>query len=272
MNNENFYNEFKDLNIKELNLSYWSACKNNEIDKVKYLLTSPQLKKHANINYDSKYLIDYICSFGSVNLLEYLTSSKDLEEHIKITQDISTLVRSAIRQDSFPIVQYLLSLPKLKPNTDLDIDEIFIDACGKGNLNIIKYLLTSPELIQHANIHAKDNAYKIIDSPILTATSHGHIEVVKYLLSSSELKEHADVHANHDEVFRLAVNNNYLSILEYLIFEYKINKTPIIENFLNHKHNLNSKIIKNMFELRDVNEGLNAELPINEHSSKKVKI
>ena len=47
---------------------------------------------------------------------------------------------------------------KYKTLTPKQLNEVFIDSCQKGHLEIVKYLLTSPDLKEHADIHA-DNDY-----------------------------------------------------------------------------------------------------------------
>ena len=41
--------------------------------------------------------------------------------------------------------------------TQKQLDKEFINVCSKGNLDKIKYLLTSPDLKEHADIHAQEN-------------------------------------------------------------------------------------------------------------------
>ena len=38
-----------------------------------------------------------------------------------------------------------------------ELNKQFINACKDGNLEIIKYLLTSPELKEHSNIHTRND-------------------------------------------------------------------------------------------------------------------
>ena len=72
---------------------------------------------------------------------------------------------------------------KYKKLNQEELNEQFIDACKNDDLDIVKYLLTSPELTEHADIHASNNL------GFIKACFYGHLEVVKYLLTSHELKE-----------------------------------------------------------------------------------
>ena len=49
-------------------------------------------------------------------------------------------------------------------------------ACYQGHLDVVKYLLTSPELTEHADIHARS------DWGFIWACFHGHLEVIKCLI------------------------------------------------------------------------------------------
>ncbi len=91
------------------------------------------------------------------------------------------------------------------------LNEALIDACKEGNLHIIKYLLTSLELKEHADIHAQN------DWGFICACENGHLDVVRYLLTSPELKDHADIHAKNDRGFQWAFNNEHWEVVQYLL-------------------------------------------------------
>ena len=65
---------------------------------------------------------------------------------------------------------------KYKKLNKQKLNEQFIDACKNDDLDIVKYLLTSPELTEHADIHAQD------DLGFKWACRYGHLEVVKCLI------------------------------------------------------------------------------------------
>jgi hypothetical protein len=128
-------------------------------------------------------------------------------------------------------------------------------SCRFGNLDEVRYLLTSPELQIHAD------AEKFIDSGLELACSGGHLELIKYLLFSPELKKNANLHAyEHDYIhtpFVNALSANQLKIIEYFIFELNIERKPYIDEYFKYSPNPQ---IENLFILRD----LNNSMPINE--------
>ena len=150
-----------------------------------------------------------------------------------------------------------------KLNNDDDLNDCFIDACSNGHLEIVKYLLTSKDLKEHSDIHA-DNDYGF-----RWACHNEKIEVVKYLLTSDELKEHADIHALNDYGFRWACNNEKIEVVKYLIFDYNIEKTKAIINFLNENKGKDwEKEVSEMFASRDLKEDLSNSLNSGKNKSK----
>jgi len=134
-----------------------------------------------------------------------------------------------------------------------DLNEKLIDACKDGELDKVKYLLTSPELKIHADIHDK------LDSPLNLAVFANKIDVVKYLLTSDELKEHANLHADGDNAFVIAAYYDHSDIVNYLIFELNIEKTDAIKKELADTPTIEKRINK-LFEIRDLKQEINIEL------------
>ena len=71
---------------------------------------------------------------------------------------------------------------KYKKLDQSKLNEALINACNKGHLDVVRYLLTSDELKEHADIHAEN------DYGFRWACINGNLEVVNYLLTSEELK------------------------------------------------------------------------------------
>ena len=70
-----------------------------------------------------------------------------------------------------------------KTLTQEQLNEVFINSCQKGHLEIVKYLLTSPDLKEHADIHA-DNDYGFI-----WACAYGQLEIVKFLILDMSIEK-----------------------------------------------------------------------------------
>ncbi len=62
--------------------------------------------------------------------------------------------------------------------TQHELSYEFVNACKYGDLTSVKYLLTSPELKKHADIHAEyDDGFK-------TSAMNGKVDIVKHLLTN----------------------------------------------------------------------------------------
>ena len=182
--------------------------------------------------------------------------------------EIDTEFINACKKGNLEVVKYLLTSTELKDNADIHVDNDygFRFACYYGKLEVVRYLLTSTDLKEHADIHANN------DLGFTNACYNGYLEIIKYLLTSPELKDHADIHANNDEGFRYACVNEKLEIVKYFIFNYKIDKNENIQEYLENdlkEENINLyNKINYWFEMLDLNQYLQDNL----NNKKEVKI
>lgn len=109
------------------------------------------------------------------------------------------------------IIKFYNKLPQSKLNFDL-----IHEGCKKGNLDIVKTLLTDPNLIKHADIHFND------DEPLFMAALYqGHDDkILKFLVESPELNDHANIYARNGSIL-LEFKNN-LDMLRYFILDQKM--------------------------------------------------
>ena len=84
MQNEEFYEIFKGSSKKDLNWGYISACQQGSVDKVKYLLSSPDLNKHADIHAWSDLGFTCACVRKNLEIIEYLIFDMNIEKTKKI--------------------------------------------------------------------------------------------------------------------------------------------------------------------------------------------
>lgn len=98
------------------------------------------------------------------------------------------------------------------------INDEFTNAVKEGNLEKIRYLLTSKEIDNNAYIHINN------DSPLITACYYNYSEIVYYLLSSPELKDHADIHAQENEAFQAAILSKNIEMIQFLLTSPQLKK------------------------------------------------
>lgn len=219
-------------------------------------------------------------------------------------QQIDDQFLSASLNDDKEKMQYLLVSKDLTFRANIHIKEggfsnktnnsVFERICGNGDIEMITFIFTSPELKDKVNIHSYN------DFCLRSACHLGYVEVVKFLLDSPKLEEHADVLATdstqmnsflrackkgeteiiqyllqHDkyktvllpykeegfiEILKTNKNSEEAldALIHYFIFDIHIEKTSTLEKFLS----LNYKNILDIINKRDLNTKLSSDLNI----------
>lgn len=154
-----------------------------------------------------------------------------------------------------------------------DSDEKFLTACQDGNLEQVRYYLTSPELNILADINVTDNEGW---TGLMKAAFNEDIEIMNYLLTSDELSLHADINQLHPLDFNtLMISCFYEKIksISYLINDYDIEINKDTMNWLNGENAYNKKysIVLDMIEKKEMSKSLNINLT-QKNSNKRTKI
>ena len=121
---------------------------------------------------------------------------------------------------------------KYKKLNQEQLNKVFINSCYQGHLDVVKYLLTSPELTEHADIHARS------DLGFIWACIHRHLEVIKYLIIDMNIEKTTQIEKYLNE----AKDNKYVQ--------------QAIE----------------LFNTRDLHQKLNENIKDNKEKLKKMKI
>lgn len=69
------------LTLDDLNSLFIKACEEGDLEKVRYVLTDPELSIHANINYVNDQGLLKTCQKKYLELAKYLVSSPELKTH-----------------------------------------------------------------------------------------------------------------------------------------------------------------------------------------------
>lgn len=119
MKNKELYNRFKDLSQDELNYEFYCACQKGKLKLVKYLLTSSDLKYHANVRFN-KYLNRFnnrlhddagfteACFYGHFEVVKFLLTAHELKEYPDIHARNDTGFISALFNRRLDILQFLI--------------------------------------------------------------------------------------------------------------------------------------------------------------------
>lgn len=76
---------FKPMSLERLNHELVEYCKQGNLRVVKDLLTSKELKYHADIHFDEDKPFRVACMYGKSAIVKYLASSQELKENANIS-------------------------------------------------------------------------------------------------------------------------------------------------------------------------------------------
>lgn len=124
------------------------ASTNNIIHGIKYIYQQKNLQKYANNTIDYDYIdainVNNAAITGNLKLLKMLVKT-----HLANNYDYSEAFFNACAHNKIHIVRYLLLDRKV--NIHSNNEKGLSMACKNGHTKIIDYLLSSPEIKEHAN-------------------------------------------------------------------------------------------------------------------------
>lgn len=136
-------------------------------------------------------------------------------EQIQIEDDYI----SGCRHNDLPIVKDILAGDYFKgyKNKQFFLDEGLASSTHQG-IDVMHYLLTSPDLPLHANIHENE------DRPLRLAIKRGTFEQVEFLCCSPLLKEHANINGTWEScnAFLNACEEGTLECVQFLLTSPKL--------------------------------------------------
>lgn len=173
----------------ELNTRLILACQGDDLSKMKYLLTSPKLERHADVHAENDMVLRVACRNGALETVKYLLTSPEMEGQFA-NKDFPGLAQ-ACDYGCLDIVKYLLASPELKRHANIhdENDAALRMACHSGHIEIVKYLLTSPEIKEHANLNAQ-GGYALV-----CAFTNQYHQVVNYLLYDMKMQTDSRIYA-----------------------------------------------------------------------------
>jgi len=189
------------------------AAEKGRLDIIEYLVALFPNKASDVINENA---IDIAVSSGYIDIIKYLVK-------VAGPKFTSSAIRIAIFNNHLNILEYLLPLnPDIIGGSDY-LGSIDL-ACGKGNLDILKYLI--------AFIGEK----QINEDCIVTAANSGHLNILKYLLGEDlPFNKLPPPNLINEKVMQQAVadasTEGYIEIVKYLIdLGFSFSKSALITN------------------------------------------
>lgn len=107
-------NNINTLSQKEINELFATACLEGNVDQIKELLFSPELKNHATIKKNEGSTLSFACFNGHMELVQYLLTSPEVQHLSDIHADGENALSFAACENHKEIVKYLLTSPDLK--------------------------------------------------------------------------------------------------------------------------------------------------------------
>lgn len=188
------------------------------------------------------------CKFGHIEMVHYLAEHTYLSQFIYLKEHSSKILTCTVIGGKIDIAKYVLPL---FGNLTKDNCDLLINQCAtENNIDLLKYVL---QLAQSNNLTPN------LDATLQQAFINNNVEIFDYLLRSPELKCHADVHNDNDYIFNLSYHGRN-TLMQYLVFDYGIDKTPMIEQILTEDSAYKEEV-NNMFAKRQLNAELQQQLP-----------
>ena len=265
-----FLSEDPDLPFKGENLTFQDnigvkisnveACIGNNLDVLKYLFSLDENKRSSYLENRSATALSVAAAYGHLDIVSFILTDNDLE-YVDLERNSNAFV-SACGSNQLEIVKYLLLSPELKIHIPFEHYILgFEKACENNHVEIVKYLMEDLSL---PNNIGEFNYKKIMKS----ICENNCVEVLDYLLKHTYLKENIDMSEYFINIVIALNQRENHNILQYMIFEENLRITPGIEIALKEHED-----IKSWFKSRDLINELNNEIHTNPLTKKqKIKI
>lgn len=248
--------DYKKLSQHDLNKALINACQNGNLELAKYLIESNDLEVHAQINHDRWKAIKLAIEVGQLDIVKYF-----LDE---IQNEYPNIVFNAASQHGqVEILNLLFTNTYFLENDKKGVcyHSLLVASCS-GKLNIFEYFFNSPEL--SLLIEKKQ-----IEEFFLTSCAYGHINIMEYLLTLNSFKQSNNLNALYNKGMINACDFDQTDSMKYLIFNLNMNLSSETKD---HLTEAGREDIKELFNLRELNEKLHQNLETNEQLTKRIKL
>jgi ankyrin repeat protein len=201
--------DYTKLSQKNLSRILVKACRDGKLPLVKYLLESEDLINKAQLDFNHCEPVKAATLTGRIDVVKYILENKD-------TDYSGTVYNSSFETGQLDILKYVLTLPQYIENksnaanlsiimaatfgqievldyflTDSQyknidkkevLQDIFPNACSKGYVDMLKYLINSYEFVKNVNIS------DMIYSGIYQACEANQIETFKYFIFDLDIE------------------------------------------------------------------------------------
>ncbi len=164
------------------------------------------------------------------------------------------------------IIQYLMESPEVKEDICIDgLYKGFLCAINAGHIDIVDYLSLSVNFSSYDYIQEQKS--RILSTAIFLSKSKNAVDILKYLLNSPELKPLVDVHDDDNSPFISACLGKKIELIDYIlslrgeqIIVFQKTKYNLDWAMKNKLHTVVESMMNNL-AYQDINEYLNV-LPL----------
>lgn len=218
---------------------YMHACEYNNVEILKLLDRNVFYREiyEKRLEKNEIRAVTTCCERNTLDVLKYLVNTRRYDYDIdfkKSERSYESMLCTAAQRGHLEIVDYLLTTTDTINIARYDDEDAYHSACYYGNLEVVKYLLSSPKLTKHID--------KSVDSDRA------------FYLACNDTK---------------GIN---IPLLEYLIIDKNLEMTSNIENYLKLSPSKNSIVIYSIFEKKQLNEKLKKTLTNIHQEIKLIKI
>lgn len=220
------------------------------------------MRKKREFNPDHEFI--KLCETGDLaNLKKLLTVYTETD--IKLGNNHGLI--KAVVKNHLPVVEYLLDKTDLGSEpTIYNEQSAYMVACDQGKIKMIDKLFKN--WLSHPNQQeANPQVWEYGFSAAYTAENE---KAIKFFLQNPDMKPYANIHLENDNCFINSFKVQRKDLLEMLILELNIEKTPAIQEFLDNpdtrdkfgkQYKIDKNEINELFEKRDFKNNIENNLP-----------
>jgi hypothetical protein len=250
---------------KDLIITLLKAIEVGDINQVREGMIHIDLNNSYHIEKQSARLIFMMaCMSGNINIVDELTYLTSYESNKPILNDAFNVLVAENNPKKHHVISYLINSPKLASKRLNDFNSFLhmslLSAAKNDDLPLFKSLINlEAGNDNHASIFSIH--FDLLDN----ACANNNIQVFKHVYDY-----HQSLFPNSKSYgFDDACHNKNINVLQFLIFEQRIEKDKNIESDIKLSK---CEEASRMFETRELTKQLSGELPINQEIPKKVKL
>jgi hypothetical protein len=209
--------------------AFRTACENGHLEVAKWLLSLEPTHGKIDIHAGNNYAFKFACFNGHLEIAQWLFSLELI--HGKFGSPSGKFGSHSDKSDS--------SLDNLNIHTSNEF--AFRTACGRGHLEVAKWLISLEPTHGIIDIHTDDKfAFR-------NACKNGHLEVAKWLHSLEPTHGKIDIHTKDEFAFRKACENGHLEVAKWLLslepthgpIDIHVDDGEANDEYVNNKHTHN---------------------------------